>query len=126
MRAAAKLAEKSPIWTTRTISGYFSPKRAIAPCVRACVDRHVRPAHGRGLEDAEVDGLFNRAEPIAADRLGIGEVKPQSVGLDLAAGLLGVLAQDVPQGVVQQMRGGVGAPDRAAAVGVDLGVYRAR
>src|SRR5262249_12448501 len=27
--------ENSPIWTTRTISGYFSPKRAIAPWARA-------------------------------------------------------------------------------------------
>ena len=75
---------------------------------------------GGGLEDAQVDGLLDGAEPVAADRLGIGEVKPQAVGLDLAAGLLGVLAQDGAKGVVQEMRGRVGAADRAAAVGVDL------
>ncbi len=113
--------EKSPIRTTRTISGYFSPKRAIAPWVLGLFDRHVRPAYRGCLQDAQVDGLFDGAEPVAADGLGIGEVKPQSIGLDLAPGLLGVLAQDGAQGVVQQMRGRVGAPDRVAPVGVDLG-----
>ena len=84
----------------------------------------MRPAYRGGLEDAQVDGLFDGAEPVAADRLGIGEVKPQAIGLDLAPGLLGVLAQDRAQGVVQEMRGRVGAPDRAAAVGVDPGADR--
>ena len=93
--------------------------RALGP---GLLDRHVRPAHRGGLEDALVDGLLDGAKPIAADGLGVGEVEPQAVGLDLAAGLLGVLAQDVPQGVVQQMGRRVGAADRVAAVGVDLGL----
>ena len=86
----------------------------------------MRPAHRRGFEDSQVDGLFDRAEPVAADRLGIGEVEPQPVGLDLAPGLLGVLAENCPQGVVQKMRGRVGSPDGAAAVGVDPGARPSR
>ena len=61
------------------------------------------------------------AEPLAADGLGVGEVEPEPVGLDLAAGLLGVLAQVRVQGVVQDVRRRVGPADRLAAVGVDLG-----
>ncbi len=72
----------------------------------------MRPAHRRGFEHLQVDGLLDRAQPLAADGLGIGEVEPQPVGLDLAAGLLGVLAQDAVQGVVQQVRRRVGAADR--------------
>ncbi len=81
---------------------------------------------GAASRTAQVDGLFDRAEPVAADGLGIGEVEPQAIGLDLAPGLLGVLAQDGPEGVVQEMRGRVGAPDRVAAVGIDLGARPSR
>ena len=86
--------EKSPIWTTRTMSGYFSPKRAIAPWALACSIGMCDQLTGAASRTLQVDGLLDGAEPVAADRLGIGEVEPQPVGLDLAAGLLGVLAQD--------------------------------
>ena len=76
---------------------------------------------GSPLEDAVVDRLLDRREPLAADGLGVGEVEPEPVGLDLAAGLLGVLAQVRVQGVVQDVRRRVGPADRLAAVGVDLG-----
>ena len=74
----------------------------------------------------QVHGLLDGAEPVAADRLGVGEVEPQPVGLDLAAGLLGVLAQDAVQGVVQQMGRRVSPADRLPAIGVDLGIDLAR
>ncbi len=79
---------------------------------------------GRGFQDALVDGLLDRPEPFAADRLGVGEVEPEPVGLDLAAGLLGVLAQVRVQGMVQDVRCRVGPADRLAAGGVDLGRHR--
>ena len=116
--------EKSPIWTTRTMSGYFSPKRAIAPWALACSIGMCDQLTAAASRTLQVDGLLDRAEPLAADGLGIGEVEPQPVGLDLAAGLLCVLAQDGAQGVMQQVRRRVGAADRLAAIGVDLGMNR--
>ena len=84
-------------------------------------DRHLGPAHGRAGHDQGVDGVLDQVEPFLADRLGVGEVEPQPVGLDLAAGLLGVLAQMPVQGVVQQVGRRVGAADRLSALGVDRG-----
>ena len=83
-------------------------------------DRHGRPgdrlaARGRGRLTVSSIG----AEPVAADGLGVGEVEPEPVGLDLAAGLLGVLAQVGVQGVVQDVRRRVRPADRLAALGVD-------
>ncbi len=62
------------------------------------------------------------AEPLAADRLGVGEIEPEAVGLDLAAGLLRMLAQVQVQGVVQDVGRRVGAADRLPPLGVDLGL----
>ena len=53
-------ARSRPSATTRTMSGYFSPKRAIAPRALASAIGIVRPAHRRGLEDPLVDGLLDR------------------------------------------------------------------
>ena len=78
------------------------------------------------MQDRLVDRLLDRSEPLLADGLGVGEVEPEPVGLDLAAGLLGVLAQVLVQGVVQHVGGRVGASDRLPAVGVDLGAVRRR
>ena len=60
-------------------------------------------------------------EPVAADGFGVGEVEPEPVGLDLAPGLLGVLAQVGVQGMMQDVRGRVGPADRLATGVVDLG-----
>ena len=60
-----------------------------------------------GRQDPLVHGVLDRAEAVAANSLGVAEVEPQPVGLDLAAGLLCVLAQDAPEGVVQQVGRGV-------------------
>ena len=115
--------ENSPIATTRTISGYFSPNSAIAPSALASSIGIVDQVIGSPLEDALVDRLLDGAEPLAADRLGVGEVEPEPVGLDLAAGLLGVLAQVDVQGVVQDVGRRVGPADRLAPLGVDLGLH---
>ena len=50
------------------------------------------------------------------------EVEPQLVLLDLAAPLHRVLAERLVQGVVQNVRGGVGAADAGPPGGVDLRV----
>ena len=41
----------SPIETTRTMSGYFSPKSIIAPSFWASSLRHQRPLHRRRLPE---------------------------------------------------------------------------
>ena len=82
------------------------------------------PAHGCCFKDPQVDSLFDGAESIAADRIGVGEVKPQSVGLDLAPGLLCVLSQDAAKGMMQEMRRGVGTTDRVTAADINLSANR--
>ena len=84
-------------------------------------DGHVGPGHRSAGHDQAVDGLLDLVEPLLADGLGVGEVEPEPVGLDLAAGLLGVLAQVPVEGVVQQVGRRMGPADGLAAVGVHGG-----
>ena len=118
--------EKSPIVTTRTTSGYFSPKRAIAPSDFASAIGMVVHETSVAFQDAGVDGLLDGAEALAADGLGVGEVEAEAVGLDLAAGLLGVLPQVRVQRMMQDVRRRVRAADRLAAGGIDLGAWPSR
>ena len=103
------------------MSGYFSPKRAIAPSVRASAMGIKRPAHGRAGHHQRVDGFLDLVEPLLADCLGVGEVEPQAVGLDFRPGLLGMLAQMPVQGVVQHVGRRVSATDRLPPAGIDRG-----
>ena len=78
----------------------------------------------RGLEDARravaerlgVRDTFDFWICSARDRVVVREVEPQPIGTDHGTGLLHVVAEHVPQRVVQQVGGGVVATDRVAAL----------
>ena len=107
--------ENSPIETTRTTSGYFLAEQSHRPERPGLGDRHRGPGNRVALKDQLVDGGLDLAQPLRADGLGVAEVEPQSVRLDLGPGLLGVLAEVDVQGMVQDVRRRVGAADRLAA-----------
>ena len=91
------------------MSGYFSPKSIIAPSFWASslgisvhCDRH-------GLDRPGVDLGLDLCELLGREGLVEVEVEAEQVGLDLRALLVRLRAQRLPQGVLQQVRGRVGA-----------------
>ena len=97
--------------TMRTTSGYFSPKSIIAPALRAsAIGRFVQPT-GSAASTALVHFVFDLRQRVAIDGRGIGEIEPQPIVIDFRTLLLGVLAQEFLQGVMQHVRGGMGAAD---------------
>ena len=112
---------KSPMLTMRTTSGYFSPNSIIAPAVRASAIGRCFQLTGSAARTRVVHFVFDFRERLLIDRGGIGEIEPEPIVVDFRALLLGVLAQELLQGVVQNMRGGVRAANSRAAVGIDFG-----
>ena len=67
---------------------------------------------GIALEHGVVHKGVDLGELLGRDALEVREVKAQAVGLDQGAGLMDVVAQNVLEGRVQQMGGGVRAARR--------------
>ena len=72
-----------------------------------------------GRQNPLVHLVLDPNQLLLADGRRIGEVEPQPVVVDLRALLQGVLAEVLLQGVMEQVRGRVGAADALAALGVD-------
>src|SRR5205085_3870381 len=68
------------------------------------LDRRDERAHGMVLEDDLVDGALDALALVGAERLWMSEVEAQLVRADGGARLLDVLAEDVPQRLVQDVR----------------------
>ena len=77
---------------------------------------HARPLVAQRLG---VDQLLDLGDLLVGDRLVVREVEAQPVGADVRAGLLDVIAEHPAQRPVQQVRAGVVAADRLAALDVD-------
>ena len=90
--------------TMRAGSGYFSPNSIIAPAARASVERHELPFDRLGGGDLLGHVALDRGELLGFDGRRIAEVEPQPVFLDLGAHLVGVLAERLLQGVMQDVR----------------------
>ena len=76
---------------------------------------------GLGGKDLRVDKALDAIKLVGGHGLEVGEVKAQAARLDEGAGLGDVLAQDLLEGGVQEVRGGVVAADELAAAVVDGG-----
>ena len=74
------------------------------------------------VENVGVDDLFDRAPLGIGQRLAVGEVKAQALGLDQRALLLDVAAEHAAERRMQQVRRRVIARGCPPARGVDLGV----
>jgi len=81
----------------------------------------LEPAHVAVLQDALVDQALDGLEVLGADGLGVGEVEAQAVGSHQGALLADAVAQDLTQGVVQQMGGRVVPLDLQASVPIHPG-----
>ena len=82
-------------------------------------ERHELPLDRLGGGDALGHVVLDRGEFLGLDRRRVAEVEPQPVVLDLRAQLLGVLAEVLLQGVVQDVRGRVGPANALPAVRID-------
>ena len=85
--------EKSPISTTRTVSPYFSPKRAMAPRFLASSMGRASVTIGSAREDLVVDQTVDLGELLGRDGLKVREVEAQAVRLDQRACLMRMVAQ---------------------------------
>lgn len=71
--------------------------------------------HGLGGKDLLVDQVFHRADLLSGHGLEVREVKAQALGRHQRTGLVDVVAQDLLQGGVEQVGGGVVATEQTAA-----------
>ena len=110
----------SPMATTRTSSPYFSPNSARAPEPRRVVERHQPRGHRRVLQHVIVGHILDALELFGGHRLRMREIEAQPVRRDQRALLRDVVAEHLAQRLVQQMRGRMVAPDRAAAGMIDV------
>ncbi len=116
--------EKSPIFTTRTFSPYFSPKSAMAwysftatsMGTSSRVSTLVLARTWRLISSSTSGKLFvgNAGE--------VGKIKAQMFRIDPRAGLLHVLAQNLAQGGMQQMRAGMVAANRRTGFCIHHGI----
>ena len=82
------------------------------------VHGHLVAFHTVAFQDGLVDLLLNGDQLFAGDGGEVGEVEAQVIRIDQGAGLLDVVAQDVLEGSLEQVGGGVGTLDGLAAGGV--------
>ena len=122
MGAAAELQRASaPARTTRTDEPYLSPKKAMAPMSPASSREVSVVSTSTPVEHGGVGQREDLVELLGGGRRMMREVEAQVLGRHQGALLAHVVAQHRPQGRVQQVRGGVVAPDGLAALAVDGG-----
>ena len=84
------------------------------------LDGHLLGDHVIAGQDRLVDHGADLSQLLGGQGGEVGEVETEPVGLHQGTGLMDMVAQDLAQGGVQQMGGGVGPHDGLAAAGVHL------
>ena len=105
----------------RTVSPYFSSKKASAPASIASAIGRKGDAHRAVLADDPADLVLDRPLLVVGEGAVEGVVEAEIVGRDERPGLLRRRAGDVAQGAVEEVRGGVVAHRPGAPLGVDDG-----
>ena len=105
----------------RAGSGYFSPKSIIAPAARASASGTNFQWIGSAAATRSATSCSIGGQLLGIDRRGVAEIEPQPIVLDLRAHLMGVFAEVLLQGVVQDVRGRVGAANALPALVIDAG-----
>ncbi len=82
--------------TTRTISPYFSPKRAIAPIRTASVLRHLFDDDGNIFADFLVDQPLDVSNLLVRHFCKMRKVEPQRCVIDQRAFLCDMVPQGLP------------------------------
>ena len=122
VRAAAKLLAELAHRHHPHDVGIFFAEQHHRPGLAGFGDRQLssnRPA--RPTRHLLVHFAFDLLDQLRADGRRIGEVEPQPIVVHLRALLQGMRAEMLLQGVMQDVRGRMGAADAGAAGGVDLG-----
>jgi hypothetical protein len=68
-----------------------------------------------------VHQVFHLVDLLVSKRFKVGEIKPESGRFNKGPGLLDVLTEDISQGRVEEVGGGVVAPGGSSRIVVDLG-----
>ncbi len=121
---AARSRAAWPIETTRTSSPYFSPNSARAPDFARIVHRHQPRGDLVVLQHHVVGDVLDAAQFVRRDRLLMHEIEAQPVRRHQRAALGDVIAEHLPQRLVQQMRRGVIGADRGAPGVIDVELQR--
>ena len=87
---------------------------------------HQPGGHRRILQHDIVGDVLDALDLAGRHRLGMGEVEPQPVGRDQRALLRHVIAEHLPQRLVQEVGGGMICADGAAPLVIDLEAKAAR
>ena len=109
-----------PMLTTRTGIGIFFAEEGHRAELFGLFQSQDARRHGRPFRDAGVDLVLDLEDFLRRQGPLVGEVEAELVLLDLRSALRRRFAQRLSQGVVQQVRGRVGAANGAAAFGVDF------
>ena len=124
MGAAAQLVGEDFLLAHADIAHHFAvffPKEGHRALVQGFLQGAVLHVQFVVIEDFVVDVTLDLLDLLVGQRFGVGEVEAQAVGGDQRPGLPGVGAEDVMQGGVQQVGGGVVAHDVLAPAGVHRG-----
>ncbi len=108
----------------RTVSPYFSSKKASAPGLDGLGHRHEGDADRSVVADDGADLVLDGALLVVGQRAIEREVEAQVVGRHERAGLAGALADDVAQRPVEQVRARVVAHRVGASLRVHDGLHR--
>ena len=108
-----------PASSTRTMSPYLSPKKAMAPSSRASSLVVSKWRTGALARISRVGQVLDGPDLLGRDRLEVAEVEAQPVGRHQRALLLDVVAEHLAQRPVQDVGAGVVAADGVAALAVD-------
>ena len=113
--------ECGPASSTRTMSPYLSPKKAMAPSSHGLGLGGLVVADGVVGQDLVVGEVLDGADLLGGERVGRAEVEAQAVGVDQGALLLDGLAEHLAQRPVEDVGAGVVAADGVAPLDVDGG-----
>ena len=97
------------------------PEQGHGACSAGGVDVHDLVGDGQVLRQPVVDPLLNAGDLVRGQGGAMAEVEAHAGGRVLAAGLGGVVGDDLVERLVHHVGGGVGPGDRQAARRVDLG-----
>ena len=119
MAAAAQLARELASLNDAHGIAVFLAEQSRDARLASGVERSLVRAHGNGVHDLLVCDALNLGQLLGRYALEVGEVKAQAIGANVAASLLHMVAQNLAQRRMEQMRAGMVARNALAAKLVD-------